>query len=171
MGLMLPLVRESVEPMAARVDAMHASTQHQALYHFVARLEWSGREMLCRVRQRVVPQMDLGRGSWWIIDDTGILKKGKHSMGLPRQHCGMLGKQDNHQSALSVSLVCVQSFLRRGGAICPRIGLRAWRVSNRPACSRSRALPRRRRSRWRTCASCWPREDQTIGCWPTQAMA
>ena len=36
-GLMLPLSRKSVEPMAARVDPLHASARHQALHHFVAK--------------------------------------------------------------------------------------------------------------------------------------
>lgn len=34
-GLMLPLSRKSVEPMAARVDLLHASARHQALHHFL----------------------------------------------------------------------------------------------------------------------------------------
>ena len=107
-GLMLPLARKSVEPMAARVDPMHASARHQALHHFVANAEWSDREMLRRVCQWVVPQMDFSRGGWWIIDDTGFPKKGKHSVGVTRQYCGMLGKQDNCQVAVSVSLACDQ---------------------------------------------------------------
>ena len=48
-GLMLPLARKSVEPMAARVDPMRASARHQALHHFVAKAEWSDQEMLRRV--------------------------------------------------------------------------------------------------------------------------
>jgi SRSO17 transposase len=108
MGLMLPLSRKSVEPMAARVDPMHASARHQALHHFVAKADWSDQEMLRRVCQWVVPQMDFSRGGWWIIDDTGFPKKGKHSVGVTRQYCGMLGKQDNCQVAVSVSLACDQ---------------------------------------------------------------
>ncbi|KQU80445.1 MULTISPECIES: IS701 family transposase [unclassified Rhizobacter] len=107
-GLMLPLSRKSVEPMAARVDPVHASARHQALHHFVAKAEWSDREMLRRVCQWVVPQMDFSRGGWWIIDDTGFPKKGKYSVGVTRQYCGMLGKQDNCQVAVSVSLACDQ---------------------------------------------------------------
>jgi SRSO17 transposase len=107
-GLMLPLSRKSVEPMAARVDPMHASARHQALHHFVAKADWSDQQMLRRVCQWVVPQMDFSRGGWWIIDDTGFPKKGKHSAGVARQYCGMLGKQDNCQVAVSVSLACDQ---------------------------------------------------------------
>ena len=107
-GLMLPLARKSVEPMAARVDPLHASARHQSLHHFVAKAEWSDTEMLRRVCQWVVPQMDFSRGGWWIIDDTGFPKKGTHSVGVARQYCGMLGKQDNCQVAVSVSLACDQ---------------------------------------------------------------
>jgi len=110
-GLMLPLARKSVEPMAARVDPMHASARHQSLHHFVAKAEWSDPEMLRRVAQWVVPQMDFSRGGWWIIDDTGFPKKGNHSVGVTRQYCGMLGKQDNCQVAVSVSLACEQGSI------------------------------------------------------------
>jgi|SRR5450755_694696 len=110
-GLMLPLSRKSVEPMAARVDPMHASARHQSLHHFVAKAEWSDDEMLRRVCQWVVPKMDFCDGGWWIIDDTGFPKKGRHSIGVARQYCGMLGKQDNCQVAVSVSLACSQGSL------------------------------------------------------------
>lgn len=103
-GLMLPLPRKSVEPMAARVDPLHASARHQSLHHFVAKAEWSDEQMLRRVSQWVVPKMDFSGGGFWIIDDTGFPKKGKHSVGVARQYCGVLGKQDNCQVAVSISL-------------------------------------------------------------------
>jgi len=110
-GLMLPLTRKSVEPMAARVDPVHASARHQSLHHFVAKAEWSDEQMLRRVCQWVVPKMDFSEGGWWIIDDTGFPKKGRHSVGVARQYCGVLGKQDNCQVAVSVSLSCRQGSL------------------------------------------------------------
>ena len=108
-GLMLPLSRKSVEPMAVRVDPWHASARHQALHHFLAKAEWSDEEMLRRVNQWVVPKMDLSGGGFWIIDDTGFPKKGKHSVGVARQYCGVLGKQDNCQVAVSIYLATEQA--------------------------------------------------------------
>ncbi|KAG0163621.1 hypothetical protein DFQ30_011281 [Apophysomyces sp. BC1015] len=108
---MLPLSRKSVEPMAAWVDPVHTSARHQALHHFVAKAEWSDAELLRRVAQWVVPKMDFSQGGWWIIDDTGFPKKGRHSVGVARQYCAQLGKQDNCQVAVSVSLACDQGSL------------------------------------------------------------
>ena len=108
-GLMLPLSRKSVEPMAARMDPLHASARHQSLHHFVAKAQWSDEEMLRRVSQWVVPRMDLSSGGFWIIDDTGFPKKGEHSVGVARQYCGVLGKQDNCQVAVSISLASEQA--------------------------------------------------------------
>jgi SRSO17 transposase len=110
-GLMLPLSRKSVEPMAARMDPLHASARHQALHHFVAQARWSDAQMLQRVAQWVVPRMDRALPAYWIIDDTGFPKKGRHSVGVTRQYCGMLGKQDNCQVAVSISLANEQASL------------------------------------------------------------
>jgi SRSO17 transposase len=69
--------------------------------------------MLRRVAQWVVPKMDFLAGGYWIIDDTGFPKKGKHSVGVARQYCGVLGKQDNCQVAVSVSLANAQATRSR----------------------------------------------------------
>ena len=110
-GLMLPLSRKSVEPMAARVDPLHASARHQALHHFVAKSEWSDSAVLARVRDWVMPALGLDRARYWIIDDTGFAKKGKHSVWVARQYWGQPGKQDNCQVAVSLSLASVQGSL------------------------------------------------------------
>ena len=110
-GLMLPLSRKSVEPMAARVDPLHASARHQALHHFVAKSEWSDTTVMAGVRDWVMPSLGLDSGCYWIIDDTGFPKKGKHSVGVARQYCGQLGKQDNCQVAVSLSLASAQGSI------------------------------------------------------------
>lgn len=108
-GLMLPLSRKSIEPMAARVDPLHASARHQALHHFVAKSEWSDATVMAGVRDWILPSLGLDSGCYWIIDDTGFPKKGKHSVGVARQYCGQLGKQDNCQVAVSLSLASAQA--------------------------------------------------------------
>ncbi len=110
-GLMLPLSRKSIEPMAARVDPLHASARHQALHHFVAKSEWPDASVMARVRDWVLPWLGLDSGCYWIIDDTGFPKKGKHSVGVARQYCGQLGKQDNCQVAVSLSLASSQGSI------------------------------------------------------------
>src|SRR6187397_23999 len=104
-GLLLPGERESVEPMAARLDPARVSSLHQALHHFVATAPWSDAAVLAAVRGQVLPALTRhGPVAAWIIDDTGFPKKGKHSVGVARQYCGQLGKQDNCQIAVSLSL-------------------------------------------------------------------
>jgi SRSO17 transposase len=105
-GLMAPLNRKSVEPMAAHLAPSATRSRHQSLHHFVADSAWSDEQMLLRVAQWVVPAMDFSDGGWWIVDDTGFPKQGQHSVGVARQYCGMLGKQDNCQVAVSVTLAC-----------------------------------------------------------------
>ena len=104
-GLILPGERKSVEPMAARVEPARVQAAHQSLHHFVAKAEWSDEGVLAVVRAEVLPAITRqGAIRAWIVDDTGLPKKGKHSVGVARQYCGQLGKQDNCQIAVSLSL-------------------------------------------------------------------
>ena len=104
-GLMLPCERKSVEPMAAVTAPERTAAQHQSLLHFVGNAGWLDQKVLAKVREMVLPQIERhGSIEAWIIDDTGFPKKGKHSVGVARQYCGQLGKQDNCQVAVSLSL-------------------------------------------------------------------
>ena len=104
-GLLMPGDRKSVEPMAAVTAPQRTAAQHQSLLHFVGEGGWSDEKVLAKVRQMVLPAIERHRPiEAWIIDDTGFPKKGTHSVGVARQYCGQLGKQDNCQVAVSLSL-------------------------------------------------------------------
>ena len=104
-GLMMPCERKSVEPMAAITTPERTAAQHQSLLHFVGEGNWSDERVLAKVRELVLPEIERhGPIEAWIIDDTGFPKKGQHSVGVARQYCGQLGKQDNCQVAVSLSL-------------------------------------------------------------------
>jgi SRSO17 transposase len=108
-GLILPGQRKSIEPMAARVRPERVSAAHQSLHHLVAKAAWSDEALLAAARHQVLPA--LGPITAWIVDDTGFPKKGGHSVGVARQYCGRLGKQDNCQVAVSLSVADEQASL------------------------------------------------------------
>src|SRR4051812_33931219 len=104
-GLLMPAGRKSVEPMAAMTAPARVAAQHQSRLHFVGQAPWSDTAVLTKVRDLVLPAIErAGPIEAWIIADTGFPKKGRHSVGVARQDCGQLGKQDNCQVAVTLSL-------------------------------------------------------------------
>jgi SRSO17 transposase len=104
-GLCLPGDRKSIEPMAARIDPRHVRARHQSMHHFVANAAWDDAAVLRVARETMLAALDRhGPVAAWVVDDTGIPKKGRYSVGVARQYCGVLGKQDNCQVAVSVSV-------------------------------------------------------------------
>jgi SRSO17 transposase len=111
-GLLLPGERKSVEPMAARLAPDDVRQTHQSLHHLVAHAAWSDEALLEQVRQSVLPEMEKnGAVTAWIVDDTGFVKKGKHSVGVARQYCGQVGKQENCQVAVSLAVATPDASL------------------------------------------------------------
>jgi SRSO17 transposase len=114
-GLLLPGERKSVEPMAARLAPDNVRRMHQSLHHVVADAPWSDEEVLGQVRHSVLPAMrKQGSVVCWIVDDTGFPKKGSHSVGVARQYCGQVGKQENCRVAVSLSVATWSASLPIG---------------------------------------------------------
>jgi SRSO17 transposase len=104
-GLLLPGERKSVEPMAARLAPANVRRMHQSLHHMVADAPWSDEAVLDRSLDLVLPAMLRQEPVVaWVVDDTGFPKKGRESVGVTRQYCGQVGKQDNCRVAVSLSV-------------------------------------------------------------------
>ena len=112
-GLLLPGERKSVEPMAARLEPARVQARHQSLHHVVAQAGWDDAALLRGVREQVLPAIERHGGPvrYWMVDDTAFPKQGKHSVGVARQYCGQLGKQENCQVAVSLSVANDQASL------------------------------------------------------------
>lgn len=98
-GLLGPGARKSVEPMAERV----CPGQTQQLHHFVSTSTWPTAP-LEQVLRKTADALVGGKDAALIVDDTALPKQGKHSVGVKRQHCGVLGKQANCQVLVSLTL-------------------------------------------------------------------
>jgi SRSO17 transposase len=111
-GLLLDGERKSVEPMAARLAPDRVQSMHESLHHFVAQSPWSDADMLQQVRNYVLPAMQkVGPVTAWIVDETGFVKRGTHSVGVARQYCGRVGKTENCQVAVSLSVATATGSL------------------------------------------------------------
>jgi len=105
-GLLLPLERKSMEPMAAAVAPANAKAKHQSLQQFITDAPWRDEPVLGVARDSALPAL-LAHGGVeaTLVDETGLPKQGNHSVGVQRQYCGQLGKVCNSQVAVSLSLV------------------------------------------------------------------
>ena len=97
--------RKSVEPLAGLHGAGHGSGLYQSLHHFVADARWDDAALLAAVAREVLPAIERpGPIRAWIVDDTALAKKGRHSVGVAQQYSGRLGTTTNCQVAVSLSL-------------------------------------------------------------------
>ena len=95
-GLLSPLERKSIEPIA-----LHFSGEKyvRPLQQFFSRSPFEEQPLLDIYQEQLSGQVGEGNGML-SVDDTGFVKKGKHSAGVKRQYCGRLGKTENCQSGV-----------------------------------------------------------------------
>lgn len=96
-GLLLPGQRKSIEPMAQRLGI-----DSQRLQQFITDSPWDEGAMWRMIRQEVIPHFEPIEA--WIVDETGWLKQGRHSVGVARQYCGAVGKTASCQVAVEVTV-------------------------------------------------------------------
>jgi SRSO17 transposase len=99
--------RKSIEPIAARAcsDPSRMDAAHQRLLHFAADSKWSDHRVRSTAATYALGEMTKKEEiEAWIIDDTGFLKQGKHSVGVQRQYTGSAGKLTNCQIGISLTV-------------------------------------------------------------------
>lgn len=96
-GLLLPGQRKSIEPMAARLGV-----EAQGLQQFLSASPWSEGALWSAVRREIIPHLEPMEA--WVVDETGWLKQGRHSVGVSHQYCGAVGKSANCQVSVEVAV-------------------------------------------------------------------
>src|SRR5262249_51209796 len=107
MGLLADGGGKSIEAIPARAlgDADEADADPQPLHHFLTDSPWSDREVRRVGARHALTAMTAREPvEVWIIDDTGFLKQGTHSVGVQRQYTGSAGKIANCQIGVSLSV-------------------------------------------------------------------
>jgi SRSO17 transposase len=113
-GLLGDSERKSMEPIAARAcpNPKRLDAQHQRLHHFITCSKWKDgpvREFAARYAIDALTEREPIEVC--ILDDTGMLKQGKHSVGVQRQYTGTAGKITNCQLAVSLSVATATEHL------------------------------------------------------------
>src|SRR5262249_33726147 len=114
MGLLSNLERKSVEPIAAYLcaDPDKVDPMHQKLLHFQTTSVWDDRAVRLSAARYAIDALTEREGvRVWIIDDTGFLKQGEHSVGVQRQYTGSAGKITNCQVGVSLTLATPTAHL------------------------------------------------------------
>lgn len=99
LGLLGPGDRKSIEPIAKRF----AQGQYQRVHNFISASTWATGLLEAMLRKKV-DEVVGGPDSHLIVDDTGLVKQGRHSVGVAHQYCGQLGKKANCQCLVTLTL-------------------------------------------------------------------
>jgi SRSO17 transposase len=107
MGLLGDGERKSFEPIACKgsPNPKRADAAHQRVQQFVTDSPWNDRTVRRAARDYALAAMTEREAvEAWIVDDTGFLKQGNHSVGVQRQYTGSAGKIANCQIGVSLSV-------------------------------------------------------------------
>ena len=95
-GLLSSLDRKSIEPIALHFSGVKYV---RPLQQFFSRSPFKEQSLL-DIYQELLSEQVVEENGMLSVDDTGFVKKGKHSAGVKRQYCGRLGKTENCQSGV-----------------------------------------------------------------------
>lgn len=99
-GLMSQLERKNSWQLA---EALGRSTPY-GIQHLLGRALWDADVVRDELRQYVMDHLE-DDGAILVIDETGFLKKGRHSVGVARQYSGTAGRVENCQVGVFLAYV------------------------------------------------------------------
>src|SRR2546425_6617539 len=101
--------RKSLQPTLFRLEETPA--RYESMQQFLADSPWEPTLLVRACAEQVAPEIGV---TAWVVDDTGIVKDGRHSPGVKRQYSGTLGKIGNCQITVSVHTVGERGTLPLG---------------------------------------------------------
>ena len=104
--------RKSLQPTLFRLGENAA--RYESVQQFLADSPWDAGLLVRACAERVAPELNV---TAWVIDDTGVVKDGRHSPGVKRQYSGTLGKVGNCQITVSLHAVGARGTLPLGWAL------------------------------------------------------
>jgi SRSO17 transposase len=108
-GLLSDAERKSMEPLAAQSRPDAPGAAHKAFVYFTSTARWDDRAVRRQATAWALWGMTAsGKVTGTIIDDTGMLKQGKHSVGVARQYTGSAGKITNCQVVVTMAVFTPQ---------------------------------------------------------------
>jgi SRSO17 transposase len=125
-GLLMSGARKSIGPMAERLGV-----DSQALQQFIKDSPWDEHGVWLKIRRDVLPHLEPVEA--WVVDETGWLKQGNHSVGVAHQYCGAVGKQAHCQ--VSVELVVTDGEI--AAPVAGRLYLPESWASDRERCAKA----------------------------------
>lgn len=96
-GLLLAGQRKSIQPLAERLQV-----DGQSLQQFITDSPWEESAVWRAIHEEVIPH--LAPVEAWVVDETGWVKQGSHSVGVAHQYCGSVGKNANCQVSVEVGI-------------------------------------------------------------------
>src|SRR5438132_13587643 len=104
--------RKSLQPTLFRLEQTPA--RYESMQQFLADSPWRPGPLVRACAERVAPSLGVIA---WVVDDTGIVKDGRHSPGVKRQYSGTLGKIGNCQITVSLHAVSERGTLPLGWSL------------------------------------------------------
>lgn len=104
-GLLSPLPKKNGWSLAEHAGHTHPGRMQT----FLCRGAWDPAALEAQVRERVLADLEDPEDGVLIVDDTQMIKKGRMSVGVAPQHCGLTNQTENCQ------VVVMLAYAGRGG--------------------------------------------------------